>query len=505
MDKQSILAQISFGHRVAEDEADALERYFVETDHWRRLFQGTIDIVYGAKGSGKSALYSLLSLRRDQLFDRATILVPAENPRGATAFAGLVADPPTTEVEFKALWKLYFACITSSALDEYGVGGDEALELRHLLARDGMAPYGKGLRAILRAAFDYVKGAIRPESVSATVEVNPNTGLPTGFGGRITFQEPPGPAASQGYRSVENLLGLANRALERAGFSIWIILDRLDVAFVESPQLEQNALRALFHVYRDFSEWANTGLRVFLRTDIWRRITAEGFREASHITRTTTISWDRQSILNLIVSRAVQNQAIQQAYLITPEGVLKDIAAQETFFYRIFPRQVDVGPNKPRTLEWIIGRTKDGSGSTAPREVIHLLNSLRETQVRALEIGENEPDGESLFSRTSFKPALAEVSRARLEQTFYAEYPSLKPYLEKLRGEKATQKSDTLSSLWRTGVEETTPLAQRLVDAGFFEVRGSRDDPEYRVPFLYRDALDLVQGSAARVDVDDDV
>jgi len=87
-------ARIAFGHRVAEEETDVLSTYFVETDHWQRLYRGDIDVVYGPKGSGKSALYSLLLSKSTELFDRSILLVAGENPRGATAFRDLMTDPP---------------------------------------------------------------------------------------------------------------------------------------------------------------------------------------------------------------------------------------------------------------------------------------------------------------------------------------------------------------------------------------------------------------------------
>src|SRR5688572_29795299 len=121
MDKYGILRAMTFGQRVAEEETDALSTYFVETDHWQRLYHGDIDVVYGPKGAGKSALYSLLLSKSSELFDRNTVLVAAENPRGATAFRDLATDPPASEREFVALWKLYIASLLHGALAEYGV------------------------------------------------------------------------------------------------------------------------------------------------------------------------------------------------------------------------------------------------------------------------------------------------------------------------------------------------------------------------------------------------
>jgi hypothetical protein len=62
-DKQQVLRELSFGQRVAEEEAAQLSAYFVETDQWRRVWDGEVDIVYGAKGAGKSAIYATLSQR----------------------------------------------------------------------------------------------------------------------------------------------------------------------------------------------------------------------------------------------------------------------------------------------------------------------------------------------------------------------------------------------------------------------------------------------------------
>jgi len=68
MDKIEVLRDMAFGQRVAEEEGEALATYFVETDHWRRLFADQADVVYGPKGSGKSALYSLLIARTTPSF-----------------------------------------------------------------------------------------------------------------------------------------------------------------------------------------------------------------------------------------------------------------------------------------------------------------------------------------------------------------------------------------------------------------------------------------------------
>lgn len=92
MDRLALLRSITFGEQVAEEEANTLASYFVETNPWLQVAEGKIDIVRGEKGAGKSAIYSLLMSKSDEFFDSGILLVAAENPRGATVFRDLAAD-----------------------------------------------------------------------------------------------------------------------------------------------------------------------------------------------------------------------------------------------------------------------------------------------------------------------------------------------------------------------------------------------------------------------------
>lgn len=497
MDKHAVLRDTSFGHRVAEEEIDALSSYFVETDHWTRLYRGDIDVIYGPKGAGKSALYALLLSRSGELFDKGALLVPAENPRGAPAFRDLILDPPATEREFVNLWKLYFTCLLHGLLVEYGIRSDATEQLEQALHREGLIRGTLSLAGVLSSVATYVRKALCPQALEGGFALDPITLMPKGFTGKIVFSEPGKGSADPELRSVDSLLKLADTALDDAGFRAWVLLDRLDVAFSENVELEANALRALFRVYLDLLAFPRIQLKIFLRTDIWARITDGGFREASHVTRHVTIAWNRNSLLNLVVRRAVHNQVICGAYDVTEAIGRTPVAEQERFFYRAFPDQVDVGPNKPTTLDWLLSRTRDGSKVNAPRELIHFLNSLRDVQVKRFEVGdEPTPEGDQLFARVAFKDALPDVSKVRLEQTLYAEHADQKPWIERLKGEKTLQTPNTLSQIWSCTEDEATQRALTLTSIGFFEQRGSKQSPEFWVPFLYREALDLVQGTA---------
>jgi hypothetical protein len=271
LDRKSVLQSASFGERIAEQEIDELSEYFVETDQWRRLLAGEVDIVYGPKGSGKSALYSLLSARSDELFDRGILIVPGENPSGATAFADVAIEPPTSEEEFIGLWKLYFLGLLAQVLREYAVETDEAKAVYQALEEAGLLDEKASLKSLLRAVREYARAAASAESIEGGVMIDPNTGMPIGVTGRITLREPRSDLREAGLVSIDSLLEDANTALGQLDFTVWLVLDRLDVAFEQHEEVEQNALRALFKAYLDMQALQQIGVKIFLRTDIWRK------------------------------------------------------------------------------------------------------------------------------------------------------------------------------------------------------------------------------------------
>jgi hypothetical protein len=436
--KQSVLRDMSFGRRVAEEETDELSSYFVETDQWSKVLSGEVDVIFGPKGAGKSAIYSTLLRRDDELFDRGIILVSAENPKGTPAFKDLVADPPTSEVEFVSLWKLYILSLIASVLVDYEVDTPAARGVKDALAREGLLPASQApLRTRVALILEFVRN-ILPRRVDGELKLDAATGAPVGIAGGITLGEPTSRQKSEGARSVDSLLALAAEALEQNSLTVWLLFDRLDVAFAESRRLEANGLRALFKCYLDLLASESIRLKIFLRSDVWRSIAGGGFREASHITRQLSIAWSNPSLLNLVVRRLLNNPALRTATSADPDHILSSARVQREFFDRLVPDQVDAGKN-PKSFEWILGRVEDGLGNRAPREVIHLLTEARDAQLAMLERGEDEPPGEEIFSRQALRDALLPVSRVRLEQTIFAEYPETHEWLNALEEEKAEQ------------------------------------------------------------------
>ncbi|MFI5527077.1 P-loop ATPase, Sll1717 family [Kitasatospora sp. NPDC051853] len=492
--KATVLKDLDFGARVAEDEATALASYFVETEQWNQVWNDDVDIVYGAKGAGKSAIYATLVAREPQLLDRDIIISPAENPQGSPAFSSLPRDEKISEDQFTFLWKLYLLSVIVDKLQDQGINNSDVRELVKTLSDEGVLP---GRRVSLKKKLANVWAYIRRD----IGEIEPNL---DGLGGvvsgglRIQFREPTPGQRSAGAVAVDDLLEKADNALRRADLSLWLLIDRLDVAFAGDPDLEQSALRALFKVYLDMGSIDRIRLKIFLRSDIWKAITEKGFREASHITRELTLQWDYDSLLQLTTQRLIRSPKLRAFYNV-PNVTVLPTDDQHDLFLRVCPPQVENGPNKPMTFAWCLSRTSDASKQTAPRELIHLLSETRLVQLRRQELGQNAPAGSQLFDGISFKEALPAVSEVRLTKTIYAEHPDLREYIKALEGHKTHHNAQSLASIWEIPEEQAKTIATQLIEIGFFE---KKPPQEFWVPFLYRPALGLVQGRADGVGVD---
>lgn len=497
LDKRLVIEDVSFGGRTAEEESDHLARYFVETEQWRKVWQDEVDIVFAPKGGGKSAIYSMLVSREGELFDRGVVLVPGENPTGATAFEPIEDDPPTSETEFIRIWRLYFLVLLVEELERYDVASETLRSVRESLASVGLTEGVKPKRTIIVRVREALGKMFNPKSVEAGMTIDGATGLITGFTGKLTFDEPSAEQEQAGIASVDRLYEDLNDVLVGEDLHVWLIIDRLDVAFTSSPELEANALRALFRVYRLIEPLSRLRLKIFLRTDIWSEITEGGFRETSHITRDLTLQWGRANLMKLIVQRLLQSDRLRDAVAVgSQEEIIASSSAQEKFFDQVFPKQVDAGEKKPKTFDWALSRTQDGRTVSAPRELIHLFTVVRNRQLDRLETGEASIPEDVYFEAQSFREAHPEVSETRLQKTIYAEYPWSKDWLEALRGQRTLQNVHSLESIWEVDRAETEERIRRLVDTGFFEQRGSVTQRTYWVPFLYRPALELVQGTA---------
>lgn len=486
--KRQVLETLSFGHRIAEDEADALSRYFVRTETWRQLDAGEVDVVYGAKGTGKSALYALLTRESADRRANGTIVVPCEEVRGATAFEQLKADPPTSEAEFRLLWAAYFLSLLAQVISAEQIETADARVVVRRLSDLGLAEEPFNISAIFRKA----AALARRVRVESQVTWDPS-GAAT-VTGKTRLDDPKVKAPSGA--SLLELFAAADRALADSGRTVWLALDRLDVAFADEPKLETNALRSLFHTYRSLEGFRQIQFKVFLRSDIWTNLTRDQFREASHITRERNLRWSHDNLLNLIVRRAAENIRLLEYYGLDKESLLDSLADQRSFCSARLLEPVETTRSGPvAAFDWMMTVFKDGTLRVSPRDVIHFMTTTREAQLNDVEVGGAMPPGEYVLGRRVYSRAFHEVAVFRLQRSFFAEYPKLRPYVEALEGAAREQDVPSLQRKWGANASTVLEIAQRLAELGVLQKKRTDERVVFHIPPLTRAGLAAPNGT----------
>jgi hypothetical protein len=196
--------------------------------------------------------------------------------------------------------------IIAQQLREYGIKGANAERIYRTLEDAKLLEKEFSLTGVLRSAHEYARRIVRAEAIEGGISIDPATQMPSGITGKIVLREPSSDLKKTGLISVDNLYAILNDALKEHKLQIWVLLDRLDVAFVENHALEANALRALIRAYADIRNRDKISLKIFLREDIWKRITEQGLREASHLIRYVILDLDAASSSKLDNETAIE-------------------------------------------------------------------------------------------------------------------------------------------------------------------------------------------------------
>lgn len=507
---KDVLRALDFGNSVAEFD-ESLEKYFVENEAYEKLVTNKIDIVAGDKGTGKTALYRILQKRFPTTPELKGIEVLAGfNPTGMPIFQRLVRENTLTEGQYSSVWKAYVMALGGNwALDIAGEDYSPSFKrLSVMLTETGLLSKDEQPATIFSKIVNAVQRAFLPKSAELEFTFS-ETGIPI-----VT------PKLSFGSRDDEKVvkeiahedaLKLLDECLSQLGYSLWIVLDRLDEAFQGFPLVEVPALRALFRTYLDLLEFKNFRLKLFVRRDLMRRIIGDGFVNLTHLNaRKVEISWDEKDLLNLLCRRIRDNAAVMSV-LNGPNAppdpkVSKDPKeakeakeaqvpmSDDDLFYRLFPRKVDQANRKPTSWNWMMARIRDGNDVRPPRNLIDLVMMAKAEQ---LKVEAREPriyeDGVPLIGTESIRKALEKLSTQRVEDTLLAEAsPHIATMVQRFRRSRSEHNSESLQKLLGLPEEDLAPAVYQLVQIGFLEELKS----SWKVPMLYRDGLEITQGKA---------
>jgi hypothetical protein len=478
--KVQILEQLNLGSSVAEND-DNLESYFVPTIALDDFLSDRYDLIRGAKGSGKSAILRMVSrgsARYAQLGDVVPIV--ATEHTGEPAFKRAFEPLVLTEVTDAALtnaWKTYILNLALDAVETLpdsdqksaAIRAAEACSLRYRTPSSFKKIWWSLLRML------HIKSVgVGADSISAEFPDAPPE-FWTKDDSTVDFPE---------------LLKGIVAAFDHARKRCWILMDRLDAAFQDRQELERRALRSLLVAYKDFMGHRSLRVKLFFRTDLYDTVTrTAGFRELTHVADRASppITWDPDKLLQFLMERFAFNAPVCEKYGFSRADVA-DPDVRTAAFFSIFPNQIDVGERKGDSWTWMCSRIRDGNSVRTPRDLHGLVQSATQKEREQLALGRGE-DSAELVTAPAVKMGLAALSEDKVRTTLIAENPDLENAIRAFRAQKAEQNSDTLEILLGANSAATV---EHLVKIGFLEKLAS----SWKVPMLYRDGLDIIQGAA---------
>ena len=261
MQMQELLKAFDLGNSVAEFD-EALDNYFVETETFRALIENRADVVAGDKGTGKTALFRILSRRYRELPELNDVeVITAFNPSGNPVFQRLVHEETLSEGQYRSVWKAYFLSLIGNwALNIAGEDGSESFrKLHQLLSRTGLRVHDDTPQTIFARLINSLHRWFSPKAAEVRMTFS-ETGIPI-VTPRVEFGGDP--AVVDQEVSHEEAIRLLNACVGELGLTVWVILDRLDEAFQGFPAVEVPALRALIRTYLDLLEFDHIQTQAF--------------------------------------------------------------------------------------------------------------------------------------------------------------------------------------------------------------------------------------------------
>ena len=490
MNIQEVLGKLDWGNSVAEFDEE-LERYFVETDTFLALVEDKADIIAGDKGTGKTTLYKYLKRRYTEIPELSNVeIITGFNPSGSPIFQRLADTGPLTEGQYITVWKTYMLSLVGNWLLQLCEGeySENTRQLDWLLNQIGLRSKDDTAITVFSGLTNWIQRLLNPKA--ARVEVTFDAlGIPI-FTPKVEFGGPDNEIKEikTDFILHDDALRLLNSALTENSITIWVALDRLDEAFVGFSEVELPALRALFRTYLDLLAFERIRLKLFVRKDLFRKITSDRFVNLTHVNaRKREIIWDEEDLFTLLCKRIRENE--QFLALLNLHN-----ASDQELFETIFPKQVDIGKRRPPTWKWTLSHTSDGNGSIPPRNLIDLVNKAKEEQLRR---EQRSPrlyiSGLSLIEPESMKRALSRLSKERVEDTLLAEVSKdVAVLIKAFRGSKVEHNDKSIAKLLGVDTIQAKSYAETLMDIGFLEQVGE----SYRIPVLYQDGLNITQGKA---------
>jgi hypothetical protein len=494
MNIHDVLSKLDFGNQVAEFDKET-ERHFIETEAFRALIENKADIVAGDKGSGKTTIYKHIKTQYTHIPELSKVeIISGFNPSGSPIFQRLLQIEPLSEGQYLSLWKAYILSLVGNWLLQLCEGSysESMNKLNALLTRSNLRSTDNSAETVFSRLTNLTQRFLNPKNLE--VEISYDALGKTTVTPKLELGDS-GKEVKLDIIAYDEALILLNSALAENDITVWVLLDRLDEAFVGFPQFEIPALRALLRAYLDLLAFDHISLKLFVRKDLMKKIVRGGFVNLTHLNaRKTEIIWEKEDLFALICRRIKSNNEFLR--LTELHG-----ATDQKLFETVFSERLEAGERKPITWNWILSQIRDGNDVVAPRNLVELMRFARDEQIRREQRKERIlANEEPMIESESLKRAVTRLSERRVEDTLLAEASrDVSVLVEGFRGSKQEHNDESISKLFGVKQAQAREYAETLIEIGLLERNGDRngDEESYKIAPLYRDGLDIHRGKAS--------
>ena len=345
--KRSSLNLVELFGKDRAQEDENMQYYFIKTQQYQEIKRGDKELVLGRKGSGKSALFSILAKEASD----SENTIPVKSSFDGEDFVYIESwlkendftEPLNDDFKYSLAWKNFILNEIIYASIPHVECFDDAL--KNKLVQEGIMN-DSSWRRFASAIFSVFKGG-KLQSSLGEVELD--------FSSLTALQ------AEDKEQIKEGLTRLINQN------SFFVVIDNLDEPWKNNKNMN-SWLRGLVFAIRQLKrEYNNLKIVAFLRTDIYEIISKESdlFDSKSEI---TTISWDDNNFFSL-----KQLVAARIAHYLN-EPIPTDFKAINKYWNMLYPMNIYYNKRPNYLSDYVINRTFQ-----RPRELLQFCRLILES------------------------------------------------------------------------------------------------------------------------------
>src|ERR1041385_3897348 len=314
MDKDQALAGLNFG-RVDAETDDRFDSCFVGTEMLTQVLQPKHALVLGSKGSGKSAAFRLLSEDRQKLkafFPKGyeeIFCIPVYGLQNEDFVPGMeLRELGSTSIDdFRYFWLLSIGLKTVTALVQ-------SEKIQNLAEKDKKSKLASAYNTLKQALVDL--GVVRKQGVVGKLKQRMGQ-LMRETPARTPTDAPEFDKIFSG--EFQQKTGMSNLALldqidivlRETNCLAWILLDKLDLLFIDDFEKLKAAITGLIQLLVEYSSrFKHIHFKIFLRHDIYRQLRI--VNKSHLVSYTCDMKWRDSLLLKLLVSRAIADTTTRE-------------------------------------------------------------------------------------------------------------------------------------------------------------------------------------------------